>query len=578
MYKNVLHLGIILLFFFMMAIPSVFGYIAGKPDQGLHFKNYYNHYTQNCEVSFSPQRSILFKIRSINNPSHRIADGPMDSPWPMYCHDSRHTGRSPYNTAGNPGFEKWWFKTGAFVEGSGAIDNEGVIYFGSHKQGDKDNFFAMYPNSTIKWSYDINGNVASTGPAIDENGIIYVGTAHNTHSGDRLFAFYPDGTVKWTYFTDEEIFSSPVIDDDGTIFFCHITPEIPYSSYITALFPNGTLKWRYKTNHVIYSDPAIGLDGTVYCGCHNGKLYALYPNNGTLKWRFSTGDWVARGPCIADDGTIIFGSWDSHLYACHPDGSLKWKTYVGAVTTPVIGIDGNIYVGNYYLSAINPENGSIKWQYDIPGYMRGGNPCVSADGIIYCGTIDPGYLVAVNPDGTERWKKYIGECHFAPIIGEDGTVYVGSSNQEFDGSGYISVGYLHAFNEIDPDAPSTPEINGPTKVNSKTEIDYNFKSTSPLDNDVYFYIDWSDGDWKKDWWLGPYSSGENAIISHTWSEPGTYTIKTRCKDSDNLWSDWSEFKVTIPRNRVSVGSCWLRFLNIFPILQKILNHFIRLEF
>ena len=32
----------------------------------------------------------------------------MDSPWPMYCHDERHTGRSNYSTVGNPsGVEKW---------------------------------------------------------------------------------------------------------------------------------------------------------------------------------------------------------------------------------------------------------------------------------------------------------------------------------------------------------------------------------------------------------------------------------------------------------------------------------------
>ena len=55
-------------------------------------------------------------------------DGPMDSAWPMYCHDTHHTGRSPYSTAGNVGFNKWWFKTDyGFIEGSGVIDKDGVI-------------------------------------------------------------------------------------------------------------------------------------------------------------------------------------------------------------------------------------------------------------------------------------------------------------------------------------------------------------------------------------------------------------------------------------------------------------------
>ena len=57
------------------------------------------------------------------------ASGPMDSPWPMKCHDNRHTGRSPYSTADNPGIEKWRFACD-WVEGGIVIDNNGVLYFG----------------------------------------------------------------------------------------------------------------------------------------------------------------------------------------------------------------------------------------------------------------------------------------------------------------------------------------------------------------------------------------------------------------------------------------------------------------
>ncbi len=494
--------------------------------------------------------------------------GPMDSAWPMYCHDTRHTGRSPYNTASNPGFEKWWFKTWkGFVEGSGAIDNDEVIYFGSWNHG-KDNFFALYPNGTLKWKYNIRGSVESTGPAIDENGIIYVGTAHNTANGDRLFAFYPNGTVKWTYFTGEWIYGSPVIGNDSTIYFGS-AGGYPWYGYIYALYPNGTLKWRYKTNDVLRSDPAIGFDGTIYCGCHDGKLYALYPNNGTLKWKFDTGDWVARGPCIADDGTIIFGSWDGHLYACYPNGTLKWKTGVLASTTPVIGNDGTIYVGEDYLSAINPDDGSIKWQYTPPGVIRGGNPCVSADGIIYCGTDGPGYLVAVNPDGSERWRKYIRDCRFAPIIGEDGTVYVGSSNQEFNGWGYILVGYLHAFNDLESDAPSAPSINGPDEGKPDTEYEFTFSATSPLVSDLLYFVDW--GDRSNSGWIGPYNSSDEVKLSHSWKKEDGFIVRCKVKDINDLWGPWSDFSINIkPRTRATINSYWLRFFDMFPILQKIL--------
>jgi outer membrane protein assembly factor BamB len=479
---------------------------------------------------------------------------PMDSAWPMYCHDARHTGRSPYNTASNTGHEKWFFKTENFCEGSAVIDKEGMVYFQSWGY-----FYALYPNGSLKWSYDADRKVQSP-PAIDENGVLYIGT-HHGHP-DYLYAFNLDGTIKWKYPADD-IYSAPVIGDDGTIYFADCD-----NWDIIALYPNGTKKWSYHTNSYTYASPTIGLDGTLYCGSHDGKMYALYPNNGTLKWKYGTGDWVARGACIGDDGTVYFGSWDSHLYAVYPDGTLKWKTEVSAVTTPVISNDGIIYVGNGHLTAIYSNNGTIKWKFVTPGPIRSGNPCISAEGIIYFATMEPGYLLAINPDGTERWRRYIGDkCLFAPIIDKDGTVYIGSSRDEWDGPGYDSVGFLHAFGELDPDAPLEPEIEGPTNGKAKTSYDYNFKAISPLNKDVYFYIDW--GDEVFSGWQGPYNSGEEVVFSHSWRESGAYSIIVRVKDTDNHWGPWGTLTVTIPRDKSTDNMLLLRILERFPLLERL---------
>ncbi len=538
------------------------------------YPEFYDAYSVDEIYSYDPRDDIDIKpsyklieskeIESIEQLTEPLG-GPMDSAWPMYCHDVRHTGRSPYSTADNVGFNKWWYKTDyGFIEGSGAIDNYGVIYFGSWNN----NLYAFYLNGTMKWKCDVGGNVISS-PSIDENGVIYVGTTDNVATGDRLYAINLNGTIKWTYFIGDDIYSSSAIAEDGTVYFGDA------KNNINALYPNGTLKWRYTTGHKVYSSPAIGDDGTVYCGSHDTYLYALYPNNGTLKWKYKTGHWIRTSPCISDDGTIYVVSLDNYLHAVYPNGTRKWRTNVGAGTSPTIGQDGTIYAGYDTLHAVNP-NGSIKWKFNVGGTMRGGTPCNSADGTIYVGTSDNGKLIAITPYGTEKWRKHIGKCEFSPIIGEDGTVYIGSSVMEeaYPGA-FDNVGYLYAFNEMNPNAPSAPEITGPANGNSKTEIDYTFKSTSPLGNDVYFYIDWGDGDWRIDWWVGPFGSGENAVISHSWSDLGTYTIKTRCKDSDNLWSDWSEFKVTIPKNRASIGSYWLRLLEEFPILLEVFLRLIR---
>ena len=492
----------------------------------------------------------------ISNTEESTLDGPIESAWPMFKNNERNTGCSTYSTIDNPGYEKWFYDIENFVQGSGAIDKDGTIYFGSWDN----HLYAINPNGTLKWRVDIDGNV-KTSPAIDENGIIYVGTTSG-NDNYALYAINPDGTFKWKY-PGTNIWSSLVIADDGTIVFADAD-----NWKIKALFPNGTLKWSYKTNHVIYSSPAIDSD-TVYIGCHDNFLYALWLNNGTLKWRYNTGNWVRVSPCIGDDGTIYVVSLSGYLYAISPEGILQWKTNVSGGTHPSIGPDGTIYAGYKTFYAVNPSNGSVKWTYKVPGSIRGGSPCISSEGIIYFGTSDSGLFIALNPDGTERWRRWIGPCEFAPIIGEDGTLYVGCSMDEWTGTGYVLAGFLHVFGDLGSDAPTEPEIDGLIDGKAKTSYDYKFKSTSPLDNDVYYYVDW--GDEMNTGWKGPYSSGEEIILSHSWRENGGFTIRVKVKDTENRWGPWGELQVTMPRDKATNNMLFWRLLEIYPLLWRVVS-------
>jgi outer membrane protein assembly factor BamB len=493
--------------------------------------------------------------------------GFQNSPWPMYCHDSRHTGQSEYSTADNPGVETWRIALSGDVWGGPVIDENNNIYIGTWGR-----LYAFYPNGTIKWFREPLG-IEST-PAIGDDGIIYIGTAY---SSPCLYAIYPNGTVKWQYGTGDAIFSSPVIGPDGTIFFGH---DHGWDGYIIALNPDGTLRWQYHAGGVVHSSPALGEDGTVYCGSHDGNLYALYPNNGTLKWMYHTGDWVAYGPAVADDGTIYFDSWDGYLYAVHPDGTLRWKTggYL-AGTTPVIGSDGTIYVGNEQLTAIYPSNGSVKWSCELgpDRTIRGASPAISADGTIYFGTWivsggswAGGEIIAVNPDGTEKWRELIANdfVNSGPAIGSDGTVYIGSTSD--------SGGYLHAFGPLNPNAPTAPTITGQTKGKIKTTYTYTFTSTSPPGKNIFYAVDWGDGTITE--WVGPCSSGTPLTLNHSWREKGTYTIKARAKDTDNLLGPWWTLSVIMPfkyEKPIMNFLEWFleRFPHVFPILRYILDYY-----
>ena len=498
--------------------------------------------------------SVGLELKDVDIPHVESVEGPMDSAWPMFCHDVRHTGRSPYSTINNNGVEKWQFRTDGWADGSPVIDNNGVIYIGSK------NFYAIYPNGTLKWVYDSPHHI-SHAPAIDDNGVIYFGTVEAMP--DYLYALYPNGTMKWKYRTDDDIYSSPSIGNGGTIYFGDS------SGYINALHQNGTLRWRYETNDAVLSSPAIGDDGIIYCGSHDNNLYALYTNNGTVKWSFTTGHWIRTSPCIADDGTIYCVSLDDYLYAICQNGTMKWKTNVGGGTSPTIAQDGTIYAGYNNLYAIYPTNGSIKWTF-APGSnrkIRGGTPCNSIEGTIYFGTnigeTDGGELIAVNPDGTEKWREQIANLwvESAPAIAEDGTVYIGSSWQP-------TKGYLHAFGEGEENnPPNKPTIIGETNGKYGESYDYTFTAVDPESDDIWYYVDW--GDDSSSGWLGPYSSGEAITLSHIWVEQDTYTLRCRAKDTLGGVSEWGTLEVTMPVNQQYQYPLLELFRQRFPLLYQL---------
>jgi outer membrane protein assembly factor BamB len=578
MKKHLLIISILILLISSTLVPISIGNNTNKSKEQLTIENfnfdrylypeYYDCYNNDEISSFIEYQNydVSANYEDIESEKNnlrtaiQILDGPMDSQWPMYCHDVRHTGRSPYSIADNPGTEKWRFDTEDDASGSPVIDYDGTIYIGGSS------LFAVYPNGTLKWSYKTIFHSIFQAPAIDEDGIIYFSTAHGN---PYLFAIYTsNGSLKWKFHVGDSVFSSPAIGDDGTIYFgCD-------NHHIYSLYSNGTLKWKYSTGGPVYSSPAIGEDGTIYCGSISDYIYALYPN-GTLRWKFKTGAWVHGSPTIADDGTVYCGSDDGFLYALYPNnGELKWKLNIGSVWgSPAIDENGILYVGVFQgkFYAIFPE-GTIKWVFNDCNEVWWTSASISSDGTIYfASNIDSMSLkgaefISLTPDGTERWRIPIAHDYVfsTPAISKDGTIYIGSCN---DGYHPGSWGYLHAIGPLDPDAPSAPDINGPKSGWPIIKYEYTFKSTSPLGNDVYYYVDWGDNTAKD--WFGPFSSGEEVTLSHAWYLQGTYTIKARAKDTDNLWGPWGELEVTMPKNKATSNMLLLRILERFPLLQKI---------
>jgi hypothetical protein len=112
-------------------------------------------------------------------------------------------------------------------------------------------------------------------------------------------------------------------------------------------------------------------------------------------------------------------------------------------STPTIGRDGTIYLTiemGEQLIAVNPD-GTLKWSRWVhPAPYN--SPAVGDDGTIYAGS-----FFAVNPDGSEKWRRDYGWWHGTPAIapattafGPAGSIHVGhpvASQQVFSPDGVL---------------------------------------------------------------------------------------------------------------------------------------------
>jgi len=124
------------------------------------------------------------------------------------------------------------------------------------------------------------------------------------------------------------------------------------------------------------------------------------------------------------------------------------------------------------------------------------------------------------------------------------------------------------------DPPSNPTITGEKNGKTGQSYPYKFKSTDPQNQDIYYKIEWGDGQTTD--WFGPNPSGTEVEKSHTYAEDNTYTIKAKARDIYQKESDWGELKVTMPKNKQASFNfnllSWFfeRFPNAFPIFKYFL--------
>ena len=280
---------------------------------------------------------------------------------------------------------------------------------------------------SLQWQTSTAGVIFSS-PAIDQNGVVYVGSNDNS-----LHAFHSDGTSKWTYATGNWVDSTPTIGGNGVIY---------VGSWDNKLHAvnssNGSELWTFETNNYVTASPVVGSNGLIYFGSKDSVFYAL-EQDGSLSWEYFGGDPIFASAAIGEDGTLYFGDEGGLFHALNPDGTVKWTYQTEEVTdannsilsAPAIDNLGNLYFGcgNGYCYSLSDagESASLNWKY-LTGDRVDASPVLGLNDEVFFAGRD-GYLRSLptfssTTENVANWEALVGDVFYSsPVVDANGRVY-----------------------------------------------------------------------------------------------------------------------------------------------------------
>lgn len=263
--------------------------------------------------------------------------------------------------------------------------------------------YALSSEGVLMWKVAGAGN---KGVAVGPEGTIY------TASETDIRAYNPKGRLKWVFELNPRAFITLGISvgPDGNIYSVAVE-----SLGVFSLTPSGELRWSTPEP---YSRPIVDYAEIVF-GSGGGQQQLYFYANARIRGvRLSDGQTTfPMGPVEQPFGQPDVSPLDNTLHAnvaaFSPTGSLLWKlfnVYNSSSSFPAIDVDNN---GVHYvvypaqrLYAINPD-GSIKYQRDLGESF--GNAVASPDNTtLVIGTRvlgDTNSIVGFTAaDGTENWR------------------------------------------------------------------------------------------------------------------------------------------------------------------------------
>jgi PKD repeat protein len=120
--------------------------------------------------------------------------------------------------------------------------------------------------------------------------------------------------------------------------------------------------------------------------------------------------------------------------------------------------------------------------------------------------------------------------------------------------------------------PDVPQVIGPAEGKPGKPYLFNILTVDAQDQDIYYFIDWGDNTTSD--WLGPYISGTEIHVTHSFAVKGTYLVKAKAKDVMDSESDWGTLQIVVPTEYTFTFNVFLQHvLEKFPRMFPVLRHF-----
>jgi outer membrane protein assembly factor BamB len=181
------------------------------------------------------------------------------------------------------------------------------------------------------------------------------------------------------------------------------------------------------------AEPVWAMFGRAPSHHHRSPLFG--PRTSTVRWTADIGKkGTMSSPAVGGDGAIYLGATDGSVYAVNPDGTQKWRARTrGPVeSSPALSSRGDrVFVGSDdgRLYSLDTGNGAVVCFRRLGGEEVESSPVIGANGTVYVGAGNRVYAVDPATCGVLWSVRTGGEVESSPAVGPDGTIYVGSADR-----------------------------------------------------------------------------------------------------------------------------------------------------